>query len=323
MASASVLVTGGAGFIGSHVCAALLARGAHVTALDNLDDFYAESLKRANLDEVSKGAQAGAFAFERCDIRDGAALRAAFERVRPSAVIHLAARAGVRPSIERPGLYAQVNVEGTVQVLESCRHVGVARVLVASSSSVYGNASVVPFAETADISRPISPYAATKVATEALAHTWHTLYGAPTACLRFFTVFGPRQRPDLAIGKFMRMVARGEAIPMFGNGETSRDYTFVGDIVAGVLASLERVEKHGYRIWNLGGSSPVRLTEMIDAVASTVGKPARLERQPAQAGDVERTYADLTRSRAELGYEPRTEFREGLRAQWEWLKARL
>jgi len=317
-----VLVTGAAGFIGSHTCEALLAKPGveRVVGIDNFDPFYAEPIKRANLEEVAT-AGGDQFVFERCDIRERDALERVFTEHRPGAVIHLAARAGVRPSIQDPAGYARVNVEGTANVLECARVVEVDRLSVASSSSVYGNASKVPFSETDDISQPISPYAATKCATEAVCHAHHSLYGVPIACLRFFTVFGPRQRPDLAIAKFMRLIDAGDPIPMFGNGSTSRDYTFIGDIVAGVLASLERIPEHGFRVWNLGGSSPVTLDEMIAAVAETVGKEAKIDHQPSQMGDVQRTYADLTRSKAELGYDPETPFDKGLESQYAWLKA--
>ncbi|MCB9846847.1 MAG: GDP-mannose 4,6-dehydratase [Phycisphaeraceae bacterium] len=320
--SRNILVTGAAGFIGSHTCEALLRRGDRVVGVDNFDPFYAESIKRSNLDAVKAIDGEGRFAFEQADIRQRREMDDVFTKHRPDAVIHLAARAGVRPSIEDPAGYARVNVEGTANILEASRVVGVERLVVASSSSVYGNASKAPFSEDDDISKPISPYAATKCATEDLCHVHHVLYHTPVACLRFFTVFGPRQRPDLAIAKFMRLIDAGQAIPMFGNGGTSRDYTFIGDIVAGVLASLDRIHEHGFRVWNLGGSSPVTLDEMIAGVAATVGKDPLIDHQPSQMGDVERTFADLTRSGAELGYRPRTPFAEGLRAQWAWFEQR-
>lgn len=321
----TVLVTGAAGFIGSHTCEALLARDAQtrVVGIDNFDPFYDESIKRSNLEEVRATGDGDRFVFEHVDIREQAPLLDVFEKHRPTSVIHLAARAGVRPSIEDPAGYARVNVEGTTNILESARAVGTERLVVASSSSVYGNASRVPFSEDDDISKPISPYAATKCATEDLCHVHHQLYNTPVACLRFFTVFGPRQRPDLAISKFMRLIHAGEAIPMFGNGDTSRDYTYIDDIVNGVLAAMDRIDAHGYRVWNLGGSSPVTLDEMISSVAEAVGREAVIEHQPSQMGDVERTYADLTRSSAELDYKPETPFKEGLRQQWSWYAQRL
>ena len=323
----AVLVTGAAGFIGSHTSEALLVRGADsigkVIGVDNFDPFYDEAIKRANLDEITKSDTDNRFVFEQTDIRDRDAIESVFRKHKPTSVIHLAARAGVRPSIEDPAGYARVNVEGTTNILECSRIAGSARVVVASSSSVYGNASRVPFSEDDDISKPISPYAATKCATEGLCHAHHYLYGVPVACLRFFTVFGPRQRPDLAISKFFRLIDQGEAIPMFGNGATSRDYTFIEDIVSGVLASMDRIDEHGFRVWNLGGSSPVTLDEMIASVARTVGKEAIIDHQPSQMGDVERTFADLTRSKADLGYEPQTTFEEGLARQWAWYSQRI
>jgi len=322
-----VLVTGAAGFIGSHTCEALLSRDGdsieRVIGIDNFDPFYEESIKRSNLDEIALADRDNRFAFEDVDIRDSAALGEVFGRTKPTTVIHLAARAGVRPSIEDPASYARTNVEGTSNILEVARRAGAQRLIVASSSSVYGNASRVPFSEDDDISKPISPYAATKCATESLCYAHHYLYGTPVACLRFFTVFGPRQRPDLAIAKFMRLIEAGESIPMFGNGATSRDYTFIDDIVSGVLASMDRIDEHGFRVWNLGGNSPVTLDEMIAGVAETVGKEAIIDHQPSQMGDVERTYADLARSKAELWYEPRTSFKEGLRRQWAWCSQRI
>jgi len=318
-----ILVTGAAGFIGSHVAEALLSRGARVVGVDDFDSFYDPSLKRQNADEV--GASAGGERFELVedDLTDGARMEALFAAHRFTGVIHLAARAGVRPSIEQAALYCRVNVEGTTVLLECARRCdSCARFVQASSSSVYGNNEKVPFSETDDVEGPISPYAATKRSCELIAHTYHHLYGLPIASLRFFTVFGPRQRPDLAISKFIRLIDSGEPIPMFGNGSTSRDYTYIDDIVAGVVASYERITDHVLRIWNLGGSEPVTLTDMIDTVARVVGKPARLEERPAQPGDVLRTFADLSRVRTELGYEPGVAFEEGVRRQWDWARSR-
>ncbi len=317
----AALVTGAAGFIGSHVCEALLRSGRSVVGVDNLDSFYAEQAKRRNLSEIERSARAGAFRFERADIRDAPVMERLLGDGGIGTIFHLAARAGVRPSIEDPALYASVNVEGTATLLEAARRAGTARFILASSSSVYGNNGKVPFAETDDVSRPISPYAATKRACELLGSTFHHLYGIPVACLRFFTVYGPRQRPDLAIAKFMRLLAREEAIPMFGDGSTSRDYTFIDDIVQGALASERAIARHGYRIWNLGGSEPVSLREMIEAIGETVGVEPRIDRLDMQPGDVTRTFADLSRSETELGFRPTTEFRAGLRAQWEWMRS--
>lgn len=325
MADGTVLITGAAGFIGSHVAEALLRRGRRVIGLDNLDSFYAEEIKRGNLAEVSRtAAEAGAaFEFVRGDVREEKTLAAALRDHAVECVIHLAARAGVRPSIADPALYADVNVRGTSSVFEACRKAGVGRVVMASSSSVYGNASRVPFREEDACLEPISPYAATKRACELLAHTQRHLHGTNVACLRFFTAYGERQRPDLAISTFMRKMLAGEPITVFGDGSMARDFTYVGDIVEGVLRAEERIGAHGLRTWNLGGSSPVTVTELVKAIEEVSGLTARVEHRPVQPGDVERTYADLTRSEKELGFAPRTSLREGLTRQWAWTTERL
>jgi UDP-glucuronate 4-epimerase len=317
----TILITGAAGFIGSHCAEAWLSKGARVVGLDNFDPFYDRAIKKRNLDEIGRHKHAANFRFVEADIRHADTTLRAFEDAKPTTVLHLAARAGVRPSIKEPALYMSVNVEGTVNLLEAARLTGVQRFLMASSSSVYGNNPKVPFAETDDVSGPISPYAASKRACELIAHTYHTLYKTPIACLRFFTVFGPRQRPDLAIMKFIRLVSEGKPIPMFGDGGMSRDFTFIDDIVAGVLASESAIAKHGHRIWNLGGHHPVALREMIDTIGRVVGKEPIIDRQPEQPGEVNRTYADLTRSKAELNFEPKTTFECGVRKQWDWVRA--
>ncbi len=309
----TTLVTGAAGFIGSHLCEALLGCGEQVVGVDNLDPFYDEALKRRNLSILGKS---GAFRFLHEDIRDAPAMALVFAEAKPQVVVHLAAKAGVRPSIADPVGYADTNVRATSIVLEEARRVGVERMVVASSSSVYGNAPSVPFREDDHAIMPISPYAATKRAVEMISHAHAHLTGMPTACLRFFTVYGPRQRPDLAISKFLRMIAVGEAIPVFGDGSSSRDYTYINDIVAGILASIERIPAHGFRVWNLGSDSPVRLDALIDAIARVVGREAVIDRQAMQAGDVERTWSDLTRSRSELGYAPSMALADGLGRQW-------
>ncbi len=320
----TILLTGAAGFIGSHLAQRLLATGTHVVAVDNLDPFYDQRLKRENLAlvEATAGKHRARFDFIRADIADAPAIRDAFERHKPTGVIHLAAKAGVRPSLADPVGYARANVSGTAVMLEEARRAGCSRIVIASSSSVYGNGQIVPFREDADTDSPISPYASTKRACELLASTHHHLTKMPTACLRFFTVFGPRQRPDLAIQAFITKISTGQAITMFGDGSMSRDFTYIDDITAGILAAYERIHLHGYRVWNLGGNHPVRLDAMIDTIARTVGKPAIIDRQPMQPGDVLRTWADLTRSRAELGFEPTTAFEAGVKAQWEWNRSR-
>lgn len=330
--SATILLTGAAGFIGSHLAQRLLRAGTNVVAVDNLDPFYDQRLKRENLGLLeSTAAEHGRrFEFVRADITDAPAVREAFERHKPNGVIHLAAKAGVRPSLADPVGYARVNVLGTAVILEEARRARCSRVVMASSSSVYGNGppdaprdgAFVPFREDADTNFPISPYASTKRSCELLASTHHHLTNMPTACLRFFTVFGPRQRPDLAIQSFMTRISTGQRITVFGDGSMSRDFTFIDDITAGIVAAYERIPRHGYRVWNLGGNHPVRLDAMIETIAGTVGKPALIDRQPMQPGDVLRTWADLSRSQHELGFAPSTSFEAGVRAQWGWNRSR-
>ncbi len=310
----STLVTGAGGFIGAHVCAALLARGQRVVGLDNFDAFYPPSIKRRNLAEL---CSADGFSLVEGDIRDATLVQNLLHD-RVEAVIHLAARAGVRPSIAQPVLYEQVNVGGTSTLLEAARQAGVQRFIFASSSSVYGNNEKVPFAETDNVDYPISPYAATKKAGELLAHTYAHLFGLNVTCLRFFTVYGPRQRPDLAIHKFARLIEAQQAIPVFGDGSTSRDYTYIDDIVDGVLRALDACA--GYRIYNLGGSSPVTLSDLIAALERALGKKAVIDRRPMQPGDVNRTFADISRARSDLGYNPQTPLDEGLARFVAWLR---
>ena len=325
--SASFMVTGVAGFIGSHLSAALLARGDHVIGVDNFDPFYDRKLKLANVAQLAPDR----FELIELDIRDAQAVRELFDRARPDAVFHIAALAGVRPSIDDPARYASVNVDGLVSVLEAARACDCHHFIFASSSSVYGNNTKVPFAETDRVDEPISPYAATKRAGELICHTYSRLFGISIACLRFFTVYGPAQRPDLAIGKFMRLIADDQPVPMFGDGSTSRDYTYIDDIIQGVLGAYEFLSSSSlkpqasplFRIFNLGGSQPVSLRDMIEAVGAVVGNKPRIEQLPMQVGDVQQTYADLSRSRQELGFDPQTPFEEGLRKQWAWLRDRL
>jgi UDP-glucuronate 4-epimerase len=312
-----VLVTGSSGFIGAHLCRALLGCGARVVGLDNLDPFYSVEMKRRAEAQTRAHPNASRYASIVGDATDAPGLERVLRAHGVTGVIHLAAKAGVRPSIEDPVGYAHANVTGTASVLHASGRCGVSRVVCASSSSVYGNNTRVPFSEEDGVEHPISPYAATKRACELLAQTHHHLTGLPIAMLRFFTVYGPGQRPDLAIAKFMRLAREGRPIPMFGNGQTSRDYTYVEDIVAGICAAYERVPAHGYRVWNLGGNHPVTLHELIEAIGRVVGSPLGIEHQPAQTGDVERTWADQRRSFAELGYAPAWALEAGLRRQWE------
>jgi UDP-glucuronate 4-epimerase len=316
-----VLVTGGAGFIGSHVSEALLRRGDRVLALDNFNPFYDPAVKRRNVKAVYRAHPDGAFAVCEADIRDREALTLAFESFQPEAVIHLAACAGVRPSIERPEEYYDVNLMGTVRLMDVMAEQGVTRLVFASSSSVYGNNTKVPFSKTDPVDHPISPYAATKKAGELAVHTWHHLKGFSAACLRFFTVYGPRQRPDLAISKFANLMLDGKPIPVYGDGSTRRDYTFIRDIVDGVVRALDWTTEPGrYGVFNLGESRTISLSEMIGTLERALGVEAKIDRLPAQPGDVERTWADIARAREVLGYNPSTTFEEGIDEFVRWLK---
>jgi UDP-glucuronate 4-epimerase len=310
------LVTGGAGFIGSHVCERLLRSGHSVWAFDDLNNFYDPQLKRRNICEVQ--ALAKPFEFLVGDIADRAAVDEVFRSARFDQVIHLAARAGVRPSLQEPALYQRVNVEGTVNVLEAARGAGVKKVTIASSSSVYGINAKVPFSENDPIFSAISPYAASKLAGEALGHVYHHIYGMDIAMLRFFTVYGPRQRPDLAIHKFATLIARGEPITVYGDGSTARDYTFIDDILKGVIACTEK--EFGFEIFNLGESQTVRLDRLIQLLEVAQKKKALIKREPLQPGDVPITYADITKSRRMLGYEPQIPIEKGLPLFVDWFR---
>jgi len=320
----NILVTGGAGFIGSHLCERLLALGHDLTIVDNFNEFYNPADKLRNVREVAATARRMGRKLHLCegDIRDIPFLEKVFRDAAPEAVIHLAAMAGVRPSIEHPRLYAEVNLDGTLNLLEASRAAGVRRFLFASSSSVYGNNPKVPFAESDPVDNPISPYAATKKGGELLCHTWHHLYGISIACLRFFTVYGPRQRPDLAIHKFARILGSGQTLPIYGDGTTSRDYTYIDDIVDGVVRALEWTagSPPKYDIFNLGESRPVELWRLVEVLEQALGVTAKREQLPMQAGDVERTCADLTKSSAVLGYRPSTEIEAGVARFVSWFR---
>lgn len=308
------LVTGGAGFIGSHVCERLLQTGHAVWAFDDLNDFYDPQIKRRNLGAVQSLAKP--FKFVQGDLIDRAALDELFGSVKFDQVIHLAARAGVRPSLAAPALYQRVNVEGTVNVLEAARHNGIKKLLIASSSSVYGVNSKVPFNEGDPIFSAISPYAASKLACEALGHVYHHVYGMDIVMLRFFTVYGPRQRPDLAIHKFARLIQAGKPIPVFGDGTAARDYTFVSDTVDGLMACTQK--EFGFEIFNLGESQTVTLNRLIELLEYFLGKQAVIDRQPLQPGDVPITFADISKSRAKLGYHPSVKIERGIRLFIDW-----
>lgn len=352
-----VLLTGIAGFIGSHIAQALLRRGTTVIGIDDFDPFYDRAIKERNLAEIQTvsgtssaasgstvgQASGGSGALEasggggpsgggaggggelivaEMDMADTDRVGALMREHRITGIIHLAACAGVRPSIEDPRRYAANNVEATTALLDLARRIDTCdRFIMASSSSVYGNNKKVPFAETDDVGEPISPYAATKRACELMGHTFHHLYRLPVACLRFFTVYGPRQRPDLAIAKFMRLIDAGRPIPVFGDGTAARDYTYIDDVVGGVIAALDRIPEHGFRIWNLGSHEPVTLARLVELLEGVTGITPEIERMAAQPGDVAQTFADVTRAGAELGYAPSTPIAEGMRRQWAWFRS--
>ena len=319
--SQRVLLTGGAGFIGSHVAEALLRRGVQLRILDNLDGFYSPVWKKANLEEVRR---VGSYEFSGIDICDMVRLQETLERARPDVVIHLAARAGVRPSLEQPRLYEQVNVAGTLNLLEVCRKLSVRKFVFGSSSSVYGATRQVPFSEDQVELRPISVYAATKLAGEMLCYTYAHLFALPVICLRFFTVYGPRQRPDLAIHKFTALIEAGKPLPIFGDGSAGRDYTWVDDIVAGVMAAVDYepdpVGGAPFEVFNLGNSHPLKLTELVELLERITGKKAILERNTLQPGDVPLTWADISKAWRLLGYRPATRLEEGLEQFVAWYR---
>ncbi len=309
------MLTGGAGFIGSHYCEKLLQDGHEVVILDNFNDYYDPKIKRRNLDEVRR---VGEFTLIEGDLTDAEVLETIFSRHRFDAMVHLAARAGVRPSLKQPLLYERVNVQGTIQLLDHARMQGIERIVIASSSSVYGENEKVPFSEADPVDNPISPYAATKKACELIAFTYHHLYQMNITCLRFFTVYGPRQRPDMAIHKFTRLIDAGEPIPVFGDGSSRRDYTYISDIIDGVQKSLDHCR--GYHIYNLGESRTITLSELIALIEEKLGKKAVIDRRPTQPGDVPITYADISRAREEIGYAPQVDMAEGITEFVGWFK---
>ena len=310
------LVTGGAGFIGFHVCERLLQAGHSVWAFDEMNDFYDPALKQKNINDLK--ALGKPFTFVKGDITYPSHLKKLFDLAPFDQIIHLAARAGVRPSLAEPALYQRVNVEGTVKLLEEARMRGVKKATLASSSSVYGVNSKVPFSEDDPVFSAISPYAASKLACEALGHVYHHVYGMDVVMLRFFTVYGPRQRPDLAIHKFARLITEGKSIPVFGDGNTARDYTYISDIVDGVMAVTHK--EFGYRIFNLGESQTVKLAYLIEVLEKALGKRAIIDRQPAQPGDVPVTFANIGKARSLLGYSPGIKIEQGIQLFVEWFK---
>jgi UDP-glucuronate 4-epimerase len=309
-----VLITGAAGFIGSHLSESLLNDGLTVVGVDNFDDFYDPRIKRRNIDSCLGSKN---FRLIEADIRDFAAMdRVIGDDI--DIIVHLAARAGVRPSIEKPLLYADVNVNGTMVLLEAAKKHKVNKFIFASSSSVYGNNEKVPFSEDDNVDFPISPYAATKKACELLCHTYHHLYEIDLTCLRFFTVYGPRQRPDLAIHKFAKLIEQGKPIPVYGDGSMMRDFTYIDDIIDGVVAAMDKCS--GFNIYNLGESRPVSVNDLIAEIEKALGKKAVRQYLPPQPGDVERTFADVTKAVNELGYKPDTLIQAGLAEFVRWLR---
>jgi UDP-glucuronate 4-epimerase len=307
-----ILVTGGAGFIGSHLVEQLLVAGHDIAILDDFNDFYDPQIKRRNISALAERIR-----IYPVDLRDARSVRTVFHQDKFDIVIHLAARAGVRPSIHQPQLYYDTNVTGTLHLLEAARAVGLERFVFASSSSVYGLAKVVPFSEDLHLTQTVSPYAATKIAGEFLCSTYSHLYGIRIVALRFFTVYGPRQRPDLAIHKFTRRIWREQPIDQFGDGTTRRDYTYIDDIVQGVLASLD-YDGPLFDIFNLGESQTIQLKDLIRAIENALGRKAKINQLPEQPGDVPLTCADISKSRRLLGYQPTTPLEVGLPRFMEW-----
>ncbi len=314
----SILITGGAGFIGSHLVDRLLSEGDwRITVIDDFNNFYSPTIKRDNIREHLANQN---YKLIEADIRDCAALEKAFLETSFDCIVHLAARAGVRPSLKEPQLYVETNINGTMNLLELARKHGVKQFVFGSSSSVYGVNEKVPFAEDDPIFNPISPYAATKAAGELLCHTYAHLYDMRIVCLRFFTVYGARQRPDLAIHKFAKLISEGKPIPVFGDGSTRRDYTYVDDIIAGVRAAID-YDKTKYEVINLGESRTVELRELIAVIENELGTRAEIDRQPPQPGDVPQTFADVSKARRLLNYNPQTQIEAGIRRFIEWFKA--
>jgi UDP-glucuronate 4-epimerase len=313
--SKRVLLTGAAGFIGSHVAEALLARGDKVVGLDNFEAFYSPDAKRRNVEASLAHPR---YALVEGDLRNASTVERAFGEGPFDAVVHLAARAGVRPSLQDPAGYSETNVSATALLLEAARRRGVGHFVFASSSSVYGSRSVAPFRESDPVEEPVSPYAATKRAGEILASTFHHLYELPVTCLRFFTVYGPRQRPDMAIHRFTRLIDQGEEVEVYGGGRSERDYTFIHDVVDGVVRALDR--PRGYRIYNLGTNRTVPLMTLIELISTGLERAPRIVQLPNQPGDVPLTYADITLAQSELGYAPATKLGDGITAFIDWYR---
>lgn len=309
----TILITGGAGFIGSHLCERLIKQNHQIVCLDNFNDYYDPRIKRKNIELLLKDKSFSLIEAELCDFQQ---LKSIFSQQSFDCIYHLAARAGVRPSIQQPLLYQEVNVSGTTNLLELSKQYEIPRFVFASSSSVYGNNKKVPFSETDNVDYPVSPYASTKKAGELIAYTYHHLYQISVSCIRFFTVYGPRQRPDMAIHKFTRLIDKGETIPVFGDGSSKRDYTYYSDIIDGLISAMENCS--GYEIYNLGDSKTIGLLEMVKTIEKHLGKKARLDYQPFQPGDVDITYADISKASKKLGYSPKVFFDEGIKSFVDW-----
>lgn len=312
---ATILITGAAGFMGSHLSEAMIKNGHQVVGIDNFDAYYPRPLKEHNLRDV---LQCDAFTLIEGDIRNTGLMDELVRTHRPEVILHWAAKAGVRPSIEKPADYASVNVEGTAAVLQAASQFPATKIIFASSSSIYGAANPLPFVEQADVSRPISPYAATKIACEALCHSFHHLYGLPIICLRLFTVYGPRQRPDLAINKFARLISEDQPIPLFGDGCSTRDYTYVDDVVDAVSRAVSADFK--FEIVNIGSGNPISLADLVTELQNAMGSEATIDWQPDQPGDVPHTHADITRANQILGWQPQMTIAEGLKRFTQWYK---
>jgi UDP-glucuronate 4-epimerase len=315
----TILVTGGAGFIGSHLCERLLKEGHFVICLDNFDSYYDPNMKIRNVEQIRK-KYTGPFSMVTGDIRNRDHLTEAFKKNRLDAVFHLAARAGVRPSIADPLLYEDVNLRGTVTLLEVCKTFGIKDFIFASSSSVYGENQRVPFSETDLDIQPISPYGATKRSGELLCYSYHHLFGINIACLRIFTAYGPRQRPEMAIHKFTSLMDQGKEIPMFGDGSSKRDYTYIDDLIDGMMAVFQRHK--GYEVYNLGESQTTSLKELIRMIESALGEKAKIKVMEPQPGDVSITYADISKAKRLLNYQPRVKMEEGIKRFVEWYKTK-
>jgi len=313
----SILVTGGAGFIGSHLCGRLLREGYTVICLDNFDSFYDPNIKIKNIEGMGKKFP-NQFELITGDIRNYEHLTETFKKNRIDSVVHLAARAGVRPSINNPLLYQDVNIRGTIVLLEACKEFGIKDFIFASSSSVYGENQRVPFSEEDLDIQPISPYGATKRAGELLCYSHHHLYGMNIACLRIFTAYGPRQRPEMAIHKFTRLIEQGENVPIYGDGSSRRDYTYIDDLIEGILAVMHHHK--GFEIYNLGESQTTSLNELIRLIEEAFGKKANVKMLELQPGDVSITYADISKAERKLGYHPKIKIEEGIKRFVEWYK---